>query len=122
MIPFLSEDLIRTPLLAEVLIQKASQATGSPHPGVRLVLILHENSWGQDDRGCMGRESLHLTLTKRVAGNTAILSLLKMGKHLSSNSPSLQINSRSFKIYKHKNGWGQGLAKHKIMGQIYSED
>lgn len=48
---FLSEDLKKTQLVVEVLIQKASWATGSPHLDQSLVLILHEN------RDYTGRES-----------------------------------------------------------------
>ena len=41
---FLSEDLKKTQLVVEVLIQKASWAPGSPHLYQSLVPILHENS------------------------------------------------------------------------------
>ena len=58
MTPFLSEDLRKTQLVVEVLMQKASGATGSPHLDQRSVLIAHENSWDQDGRDSTGRESI----------------------------------------------------------------
>ena len=86
MTPFLSEDLRKTQLVVEVLMQKASGATGSPHLGAH-------RPWKQLRPGWQGlyRERIHppLTLTERVVGKTAMLGLLKRRKHLSSNSPSL---------------------------------
>lgn len=31
-------------------LRRSSQATSLPHSGLKSVLILHENSWGQEDR------------------------------------------------------------------------